>query len=79
VVSRAKVQIDQAHDLKLRSWMASAKGHPDFPIQTLPLGAFSPPGGGAPRAGVAIGDKILALAAVLGAGLLSGERARRRR
>ena len=40
---------------KLRSWVASADGHPDFPIQNLPLGVFSPPAGG-PRAGVAIGD-----------------------
>ena len=41
--------------------MASANGHPDFPIQNLPLGVFTPPGGGPPRGGVAIGDKILDL------------------
>ena len=56
--------------------MASANGHPDFPIQNLPLGVFSPPGGGAPRAGVAIGDMILDLAAAQAAGLLAGEAAR---
>ena len=48
--------------------MASANGHPDFPIQNLPLGVFSPPGGGAPRAGVAIGDMVLDLAAAHAAG-----------
>ena len=61
-------QIDETHDPKLRSWVASANGHPDFPIQNLPLGVFSPPGGGAPRAGVAIGDMVLDLAAAHAAG-----------
>ena len=42
-------RIDQTHDPELRSWVASANGHPDFPIQNLPLGIFSPPGGGAAR------------------------------
>jgi fumarylacetoacetase len=67
-------QRDQTHDPGLRSWVASARGHRDFPIQNLPLGVFSPPGGGAPRAGVAIGDSILDLAAA--AGLFGGEAAR---
>ncbi|WP_431303598.1 fumarylacetoacetase [Sediminicoccus sp. BL-A-41-H5] len=52
---------DATHDPARRSWVASANGHPDFPIQNLPLGLFTPPGGGAPRAGVAIGDAILEL------------------
>ena len=69
-------QIDETHDPELRSWVASANGHPDFPIQNLPLGVFSPPGGGAPRAGVAIGDMVLDLAAAHAAGLLAGEAAR---
>ena len=68
-------QIDRTHDPKLRSWVVSANGHPDFPIQNLPFGVFTPPGGGAPQAGVAIGDMILDLAAVRGAGLFSGEAA----
>ena len=46
----------------MRSWVSSANGHPDFPIENLPLGVFSV-GGGAPRAGVAIGDAVLDLAA----------------
>ncbi|MFL1462897.1 fumarylacetoacetase [Roseococcus sp. DSY-14] len=45
----------------MRSWVESANGHPDFPLENLPLGVFSL--GGAPRAGVAIGDMVLDLAA----------------
>ncbi|MEI6159611.1 MAG: fumarylacetoacetase [Roseococcus sp.] len=52
---------DATHDPARQSWVASANGHPDFPIQNLPFGLFSPPSGGAPRAGVAIGDAILEL------------------
>jgi fumarylacetoacetase len=70
-------QTDRTHDPKLRSWVASANGHPDFPIQNLPLGVFTPPGGGAaPRAGAAIGDMVLDLAEAHAAGLLGGEAAR---
>ena len=54
--------IDETHDPKRKSWVESADGHPDFPIQNLPLGVFSPPGGDA-RIGVAIGDLILDLRA----------------
>jgi fumarylacetoacetase len=68
--------IDETHDPKLRSWVASANGHPDFPVQNLPLGVFSPPVGGEPRAGVAIGDAVLDLSAARAAGLFSGEAAR---
>ena len=54
---------DATHDPALRSWVESANGHAEFPIQNLPLGIFIPPGGGAARAGVAIGDLVLDLAA----------------
>ena len=57
--------IDETHDPKRTSWVASADGHPDFPIQNLPLGIFSPPGRHA-RPGVAIGDMILELSGVAG-------------
>lgn len=66
--------IDETHDPKRRSWVPGADGHPDFPIQNLPFGVFSPQGGG-PRGGVAIGDSILDLAAATEAALLSGEAA----
>ena len=64
--------IDETHDPKRESWVASANGHTEFPIQNLPFGVFSPPGG-APRGGVAIGDMVFDLAAALEAGLFSGE------
>jgi fumarylacetoacetase len=64
--------LDHTHDPKLKSWVASANGHPDFPIQNLPLGVFAPEGG-EPRGGVAIGDRILDLPAALAIGLFEGK------
>ncbi|MBV4537920.1 MULTISPECIES: fumarylacetoacetase [Pseudomonas] len=55
-----------------RSWVEHANGHRDFPLQNLPLGIFSRPGE-ALRCGVAIGDAILDLDAVLAAGLFEGQ------
>jgi fumarylacetoacetase len=63
--------LDETHDPARRSWVDSANGHVDFPIQNLPLGVFSPPGGG-PRGGIAIGDRILDIGATLDSGHLSG-------
>ena len=54
-----------------RSWVASANGHADFPLQNLPLGVFSR-NGSAPRFGVAIGEHIFDLEAALETGLLEG-------
>jgi fumarylacetoacetase len=62
-------QIDETHDPARTSWVESANGHPDFPIQNLPLGVFSI-GNKEPRIGVAIGDMILDLKGASGAGLL---------
>ena len=64
--------VDHTHDPSLQSWVASANGHPDFPIQNLPLGVFGPLAG-APRGGIAIGDMILDLRAVHEEGLLDDE------
>ena len=64
-------QTDETHDPKLISWVYSANGHSDFPIQNLPFGLFSPAGQDA-RVGIAIGDMILDLEACLAAGLLDG-------
>ena len=61
--------IDETHDPARTSWVEGADAHPEFPIQNLPLGVFSPPGE-APRAGTAIGDHILDLRAAAEAGLL---------
>ena len=63
---------DETHDPRRTSWVTSAQGHAEFPIQNLPFGVFSP-AGGAPRGGVAIGDQILDLKAGLEAGLFSGD------
>ncbi|MGH7038355.1 MAG: fumarylacetoacetase [Stellaceae bacterium] len=70
--------LDETHDPRRQSWVASANGHAEFPIQNLPFGVFAPPGGGpstggGARGGVAIGDRIFDLQAALVAGLLSGE------
>ena len=54
-----------------RSWVASANGHTDFPLQNLPLGVFSL-NGSARRAGVAIGEHIFDLQVALEAGLFDG-------
>ncbi|CDO36983.1 fumarylacetoacetase [Novosphingobium sp. KN65.2] len=62
-------QTDATHDPALASWVESAKGHRDFPVQNLPFGVFSPAGKAA-RIGVAIGDMILDLSACAKAGLL---------
>src|SRR5438132_5336185 len=67
--------IDETHSAARRSWVASANGHSDFPIQNLPLGVFAPPGGAA-RGGSAIGDEIFDLAAALELGLFEGIAAR---
>ena len=61
--------LDETHDPALRSWVAAANGHPDFPIQNLPFGVYRRPEGGArSRVGVAIGDQVLDLGAAIGTG-----------
>lgn len=56
--------MNQTHDPRLRSWVDSAHGHTDFPIQNLPFGIFRQRDSGqTPRVGVAIGNEILDLAA----------------
>jgi fumarylacetoacetase len=67
--------LDETHDPARRSWVTSANGHADFPIQNLPFGVFSPPDAG-PRGGVAIGDSILDIASLCTTGLLTGDAAR---
>ncbi|MDP9422180.1 MAG: fumarylacetoacetase [Pseudomonadota bacterium] len=63
------IELDETHDPARRSWVENANGHADFPVQNLPLGVFSI-GNGEPRIGVAIGDMILDLKGLSGAGLL---------
>ena len=62
--------LNETHAPGQRSWVASAnEAGADFPIQNLPYGVFSV-GGSPPRCGVAIGDRIVDLAALEAAGLL---------
>jgi fumarylacetoacetase len=66
--------LDRTHDPRRRSWVASANAPgTDFPIQNLPFGIFRPAGSaGAPRGGIAIGDRILDLPACHARGLFAG-------
>jgi fumarylacetoacetase len=64
-------RLDETHDPALTSWVESANGHGDFPIQNLPFGVFAP-ADGEDRIGVAIGDSILDLGAAARVGLLPG-------
>ncbi|WP_300973447.1 fumarylacetoacetase [Sphingomonas sp. LHG3406-1] len=57
------MRIDETHDPALTSWVESANGHADFPIQNLPLCIFASEGKER-RAGIAIGDFLLDLAAI---------------
>ncbi|HWB64965.1 MAG TPA: fumarylacetoacetase [Chitinophagales bacterium] len=60
--------MSKANNPHLKSWVEIPKNS-DFPIQNLPFGIFKTKGS-APRAGVAIGNYILDLAGIAGAGLL---------
>jgi fumarylacetoacetase len=65
--------IGETHAQSLESWVESANdAKSDFPIQNLPFGAFRRTGGAEQRLGVAIGDRILDLAAAADVGLLAG-------
>jgi fumarylacetoacetase len=66
------IALDETHDPNASSWVDGADDHPEFPVQNLAVGVFSPPGGGK-RGGLAIGNYVLDLAAV--AGLLEGDAA----
>src|SRR6266478_9982216 len=64
--------LDETHDPKRLSFEVSANSHFNFPLQNLPFGVFSPPGGGS-RGGIAIGDMILDLRLAVANGLFDGE------
>ncbi len=67
------ITLDHTHDPAARSWLESANGHADFPIQNLPLGVFSSLAHhDRRRGGVAIGDQVLDLAALHQKNVLSG-------
>ncbi len=63
--------LNPTHDPVRRSWLESADAAgTDFPLQNLPYGVFRPSALASPRIGVAIGDRVLDLAAAGHAGLL---------
>ena len=65
--------MNHTHDPGAKSWLASANGHTDFPIQNLPIAEFRRTGSSeAFRGGIAIGDQVLDLAALCGTGVLLG-------
>ena len=65
--------LNHTHDPAARSWVASANGHADFPIQNLPYAVFAETDSHPRwRGGVAIGDQVLDLPALHAAKLLSG-------
>jgi fumarylacetoacetase len=68
---------DATHGPDATSWVDTADGHPDFPVQNLPFGVFAPRGPGhddaAPRGGIRIGDQVLDLRGLAGSGLLAGD------
>lgn len=66
--------MDKTHNPELKSWVESANGHPDFPIQNLPFGVFRTSEGQEPtRVGVAIGDMVLDVSAVVREDLFEGD------
>lgn len=69
--------LNETHDPALRSWIASANlPGCDFPIQNLPFAIFRRQGSDeAWRAGIAIGDQVLDLAATAATGVIDGEAA----
>lgn len=69
------IQINQTHDVNLTSWVTSANSSSsEFPIQNLPFGIFRTAGSSEQfRAGVAIGDQILDMAAVANKSVLPAE------
>lgn len=58
------LELNETHDSKRRSFVESANAPgSEFPIQNLPFCVFRPTAGAPPRVGVAIGDRILDIAA----------------
>lgn len=65
------IELNETHDPARRSWVMSANApDTDFPIQNLPFGLFRTHGHA--RGGVALGDQIIDLKALLEKGILTG-------
>lgn len=61
--------LDRSHDPARRSWVESANGHAEFPVQNLPFGKVDHVDGALPEIVVAVGDEALLLGAAFAAGL----------
>jgi fumarylacetoacetase len=57
--------VNETHDPSLTSWVGSAQGPTDFPIQNLPFGVFRRGTSDSPRVGIAIGNQVLDMTACL--------------
>src|SRR5688572_28635190 len=69
----AMTLLNETHDPMRLSWVRSANGHKEFPIQNLPFAVFRRRDNREEwRAGVAIGDQIVDLAQVAVSGRLLG-------
>jgi fumarylacetoacetase len=68
------MNLDRTHDATVKSWLASANEPDcDFPLQNLPYAIFRRKGDAeAFRAGIALGDQVIDLAALLRERRLSG-------
>ncbi|MBL8701404.1 MAG: fumarylacetoacetase [Alphaproteobacteria bacterium] len=66
--------INETHDRALASWLDAANApEAAFPIQNLPFGVFRRRGGGESwRGGIAIGDAVVDLAALVASGAIAG-------
>ena len=64
------IELNATHDPARISWVESANADSDFPIQNLPFGIFRT--AGHTRGGVALGDRIIDLAALAATTLLTG-------
>ena len=65
--------LNHTHDPAARSWLESANGHTDFPLQNLPMAVFRRTGSDdAFRGGIAIGNQVLDLGALSTTGVLRG-------
>lgn len=69
------MQLNETHDVNLRSWVSAAnEADCDFPIQNLPFAVFRRKGSDeAFRGGVAIGDQVVDMARVAEQNLLTGK------
>jgi len=66
--------LNETHDIQLTSWVESANGGSDFPIQNLPFAIFRRTDSDeAFRGGVAIGDQVLDMVAAANAGVFEGQ------